>query len=1297
MQHQNGARAGNRALSWAVSLILAVAVALAGMPLVLPGVTAVAAAEDGSELTVAINEVESSDADDGPDWVELYNYGDEAVDVSGWYVLDDDSSHTAQPLADGTTIEAGGLLVLEDGTDFDCGLGKSDTVTLYDADGNVVDEYSWSGHADGTYQRIPDGTGDFVDAEPTKGELNCPVFINEIESKDADGGNDWVEIINIGSSAVDVSGWYILDNDPEGHADETTPLADGTTLEAGAVLVLEEGTDFDFGLGGEDTATLYNADGVAVDTYSWTSHASGTYSRVPDGTGDFVDQDPTKGELNSTSEEGEEEAAKTVAINEVESSDADDGPDWVEIYNYGDEAVDISGWYILDSDGEDHLSETTPLADGTTLEAGAVLVLEEGTDFDFGLGKSDTVSLYDADGNLVDEYSWSGHADGTYQRVPDGTGDFVDAEPTKGELNSAAEEEEEEASYTVAINEVNSAPDDWVEIYNYGDEAVDISGWYILDNDPEGNADKTTPLADGTTLEAGAFYVFVQNTDFTFGIGSEDAITLYDADGNAIDTVSWTEHASYNGDAAQASLGRYPDGTGDFTITKETQGEANAVYSSAAGLVLNEIYYVGDASTDWVELYNPTDEAIDLSGVVISGTNGSYTFDGTSIEAGAFLVVKVDFDLADADTLTITQDGEELASASWTEQVETSLGLYPDVDGSIYLETSEVTKGYANVFNDADWPGADSVTTVTDLSFLEDSSGLDFADGKLYAVDNGTGTFWVIEVTENDDGTLSYSYASTFDEDGKQVVFQADADDADAAGPDAEGITVDASGNVYFAVERDNSDKGTNYDVILMLTADQVGSDSTSLVATYEWDLTDILPSVSANMGIEAVEWVSFDDVKGNLYDENTGATFDPSNYSNAVGGGVFFVALEDNGHVYAFVLNEDETATLIADIDTELGHAMALDYDTANDVLWVVTDDAVSSVAVVISFDEGTTSIIHVQPSDGATALVNSEGFAIADVSYTTDDGLRPCFYFVDGATSGQLSVGYLYCNYMALLTDEDGTEEGGHSYGEGVVTEATCTEDGETTYTCTVCGGTRTETIDATGHSLTYVEATDATCAEDGNIAHWACESCGKLFSDEEGTAEVSGDDVAVAATGEHSWDGGAVTEAAWDGAEGTVTYTCSVCGGTVTEAFSYVIEEGAGQTVSRGEDMTVTSDSTLGDGYGKFTGLEVDGEGLEAGTDYTYEEGSVVATVGSAYLDALDAGEHGLTFVYEDGSVSTTFTISDDGAAASDGAAEEAGSGDGLAGTGDGAALAVAGVAAVGAVALAAGIAVSRRRGA
>ena len=38
--------------------------------------------------------------------------------------------------------------------------------------------------------------------------------------------------------------------------------------------------------------------------------------------------------------------------------------------------------------------------------------------------------------------------------------------------------------------------------------------------------------------------------------------------------------------------------------------------------------------------------------------------------------------------------------------------------------------------------------------FLEDSSGLDFYNGQLYAVDNGTGKFWILDVAE--DGTMTF-------------------------------------------------------------------------------------------------------------------------------------------------------------------------------------------------------------------------------------------------------------------------------------------------------------------------------------------------------------------------------------------------------------------------------------------------------------------------------------------------------------------------------------------------------------
>ena len=65
----------------------------------------------------------------------------------------------------------------------------------------------------------------------------------------------------------------------------------------------------------------------------------------------------------------------------------------------------------------------------------------------------------------------------------------------------------------------------------------------------------------------------------------------------------------------------------------------------------------------------------------------------------------------------------------------------------------------------------------------------------------------------------------------------------------------------------------------------------------------------------------------------------------------------------------------------------------------------------------------------------------------------------------------GFKYCDTY--------TEALGHAWDEGEVTkEASCTENGEKTYTCEVCGETRTEVICATGHD--YEDGTCTHCGE-------------------------------------------------------------------------------------------------------------------------------------------------------------------------------------------------------------------------
>lgn len=736
-----------------------------------------------------------------------------------------------------------------------------------------------------------------------------------------------------------------------------------------------------------------------------------------------------------------ETAGKKLVLNEVNSSP----DDWVELMNIGTGTMDLSGYEIRDN-SDDHRWQ---FKDGTTIGAGDRMVVDaatvgkvyddkngsygEGTfESAIGIGSGDSIRIYDKDGKIIDECSWTEHASyegdparASIGRYPDGTGSFVLMKETKGLPNDWYKPQ-------VVINEVESECDDvvsdWVEIYNFGSSSVDISGWYLYDNDPVGHASDIVPVAEGTVLAPGGFYTFEVNKDFTFGLGKNDKATVFNRDGVVIDEFEYSGHAA-------GVYARIPDGTGAFVdFATSTKGKLNIVTNP---VVVNEVQSKDpNGGVDWIELANPTDSDLDISGIVIKDNDDSHGYtipENTVIPANGFLVIDEDtlgFGLGKGDSVRIYENDRLIGSTTWTDHTNPTWGLYPDVNGKEYRNTKEATPGAVNKFDGVpeiiNWPGNEDITIYDEMPmFLEDSSGLDFHNGQLYAVDNGTGKFWILDVAK--DGTMTF--AKGF-EDGKRVRFQKDASNPNAAGPDTEGISVDGEGMVYFASERDNSAKGVNYNTILMVDPSAEGKD---LPAIMEWDLTKSLPSVSANMGIESVEWVSSADVNGKLFDQNTNAGFDIKNYTKAVAAGVFFVALEDNGHVYAYVLNNDGTCVQIADIDSKLGGAMALDYDTYEDVLWVVADNGYNNRAAKLKFNAAAdVDIVHVNAPSGLDVTGNNEGFAIADCTYTKD-GQRPVYRFLDGVKSRALSIGSLACDYVNEDVPGDTTGDGNNDTSGG------------------------------------------------------------------------------------------------------------------------------------------------------------------------------------------------------------------------------------------------------------------------
>ncbi|MGW6536542.1 lamin tail domain-containing protein [Streptomyces sp. NPDC055051] len=129
-------------------------------------------------------------------------------------------------------------------------------------------------------------------AAPAQAAPADDIRVNEVVTTGS--VEDSVELYNKGTATVDLSGWIIKDDN---NGSKYT-IAAGTTLAPGAFRAFD--VHDRFGLGSNDKARLYLPDGsTLVDSHSWSSHSSPSWSRCPDGTGAFKAAAVTLGAANS--------------------------------------------------------------------------------------------------------------------------------------------------------------------------------------------------------------------------------------------------------------------------------------------------------------------------------------------------------------------------------------------------------------------------------------------------------------------------------------------------------------------------------------------------------------------------------------------------------------------------------------------------------------------------------------------------------------------------------------------------------------------------------------------------------------------------------------------------------------------------------------------------------------------------------------------------------------------------------------------------------------------------------------
>lgn len=175
-------------------------------------------------------------------------------------------------------------------------------------------------------------------------------------------------------------------------------------------------------------------------------------------------------------------------------------------------------------------------------------------------------------------------------------------------------------------------------------------------------------------------------------------------------------------------------------------------------------------------------------------------------------------------------------------------------------------------------------------------------------------------------------------------------------------------------------------------------------------------------------------------------------------------------------------------------------------------------------------TNNTYTNPSAGTTSTITDWTYDYSDRSYnvTLESGDTVTVTYGDEVILIQEGDTTYNIYYITQGTGGGGEEEPGtdtcqHTYSSSVTREPTCTVPGQTTYTCSLCGHTYTESIPSTGHTWTVLQSVTTEYDQEGNLIQqgytlYQCSICGEQYKDEDGTGPPgSGED----GGGESIWD--------------------------------------------------------------------------------------------------------------------------------------------------------------------------------
>ncbi|OGE76513.1 MAG: hypothetical protein A3C85_03750 [Candidatus Doudnabacteria bacterium RIFCSPHIGHO2_02_FULL_48_21] len=300
---------------------------------------------------------------------------------------------------------------------------------------------------------------------------------------------------------------------------------------------------------------------------------------------------------SSTPEVGSE---ATVELSEIMANPrgSDQGNEWIEFYNPGHSAVDLSGWILDDDMIQNSPSKNSfvipgpaPVAPGNYL----AIKIPKGR-FSLNNSGSESVYVFDSAKVLNQSLHYQGPAKDGYAYALSESRLWQWTETSTPDKKNIIAAEIIYAK-TIAISEIVPNPDgddeegEFIELYNFGADAVDLTDWSL--------SDKTRKyiISDDEVLDTeipsgGYFLVYRDTSGISLNNTGEEKISLFDPTGTLVDSVTFT--AKDNESFARTSDDKYewtpvitPGATNSFaemqngkkTVLSEPKTENTAVES----------------------------------------------------------------------------------------------------------------------------------------------------------------------------------------------------------------------------------------------------------------------------------------------------------------------------------------------------------------------------------------------------------------------------------------------------------------------------------------------------------------------------------------------------------------------------------------------------------------------------------------------------------------------------------------------------------------------------------------------